>query len=54
MNEAFIFVAKQIFEQHFQGKRQARNVTDAGAREHVQAMNFKGIAADAKIRASGE
>ena len=54
VNEAVVLVAQQIFEQHFQGKRQARHVADAGARERVQAINFKGIAADAKIRASGE
>jgi hypothetical protein len=54
VNEAIVLVAKQIFEQDLHGKRQARNVANAGAREHVQAVNFKGIGADAKIRARGE
>jgi len=47
-------VAEQIFEQHLQGKGQARNVADAGAREDVQAVHFKRVGADAKIRACGE
>ncbi len=54
VNEAIVLVAQQIFEQHLQRKGQPRNVADAGARERVQAVNFKGIVADAKIRASGE
>ena len=41
MNEAIVFVAQEIFEQHFQREREARNVADSGARERIQAINFK-------------
>ena len=51
VNEAIVFVAQKIFEQHLQRERQARDVADAGALERVQAINFKRIVADAKGRA---
>ena len=48
VDEAVVFVAKQVFEKHFQRKRQARDIADAGFRERVQAIDFKGIIADAQ------
>ena len=49
-HEAIVFVAQQIFEQHFQRKGKARDVADAGALERVQAIDVKRVAADAAAR----
>ena len=40
-DEAVVFVAQKIFEQHLQRKRKPRHVADAGALERVQAIDFK-------------
>ncbi len=48
LDEAPVFVAQQIFEQHLQRKGKARYVADAGLREGVQAVNFKRLVAHAQ------
>ena len=54
VDEAVVFMAQKIFEQNLQRKGKARDVADAGALERVQAVDFKGVAADAKRGAGGE
>ena len=53
-NEAVVFVAQQIFEQDFQREGKAGDVADAGAFERVEAVDFKGIVADAELAARAE
>src|SRR5208282_3111982 len=54
VDEAIVFVAQKIFEQHLQRKGQVRDVTDLRGRELVQTIDFERIAADAKGRAGRE
>jgi len=48
MNKAAVFLAKEIFEQNFQRKWQARHLADTGALERVQAIDFVAVAARAE------
>src|ERR1700751_352517 len=54
MNEAIVFVAKKIFEKHFQRKRQARSLAGVGALERIEAVDFERFATDFQSGASRE
>ncbi len=53
-NEAAVFVAEQVFEEDFQGKRKARDVADAGAFERGKVVDFEGVAANVEFGARAE
>ena len=54
MNEAAVFVAQEIFEENLQREGKSRGLADAGALERVEAVDFKGFAADFESGAGGE
>src|SRR5262249_42727811 len=54
VDEAIVFMAQEIFEQNLQREGKPRGLADAGAFESVEAVDFKGVAANFECGAGGE